>query len=195
MEKSAPPQLSPENGRAMTRFVEVPHDVREDQMYRDTLLAQPPEFFKGYCQGRIPDVFERMFLVERLVQAAAAPQVFVNNLYRVQFRRESGFIHLVVSRVDGHPCKDWYHFQQIKNELVGPEYEAVELFPAESRLVDMDNEYHMWVNADPKFRFPFGYGRRHVVNKTLFYRGSAASEDGSKPAVAVHTDSMAGMLS
>jgi hypothetical protein len=189
------PQLKPESGRAMTPFVAMPHDVRENQIYRETLLAQPPEFFKGYCQGRIPDIFERMILVERLVQAAAAPQVFVNNLYRVQVRPEGAFIHLSVTRLDGQPSKDWYHFQQIKNEIVGPQYEAVELFPSESRLVDMDNEYHIWVNADPNFRFPFGYARRHVVGKPLIYGGKGRQEEGGSPAAAMPADSLAGMLS
>ena len=178
---------------AMTPFVETPHDVRENQIYRDALLAQPPEFFRGYCQGRIPDLFERMVLVERLVQAAAAPQVFLNNLYRVQVRREPTVVHLSIARLDGEPCKNWRHFQQIKNEIVGPEFEAVELFPAESRLVDMDNEYHLWVNVSPTFRYPFGYERRHVMNKPVEYRGRAGDElPGGGPALCV--DSTAGAL-
>lgn len=160
----------------MGPFVEKPHDVRENQIYRDALLAQPPEFFTGYCQGRIPDIFERIVLVERLVHAAAAPQVFVNDIYRVQVRREPPIVQLSISRIDGEPCKDWRHFQQIKNELVGPEFEAVELFPAESRLVDMDNEYHLWVNTETGFRFPFGYKRRHVAAVPVIYRGRGGEE-------------------
>jgi len=160
----------------MQPFVERPHDVRENQIYREALLSQPPEFFRGYCQGRLPDVFERMHLVERLVQATVAPRVFVNNIYRVQMRRESSLVQLSIARHDGKPCKNWRHFQQIKNELVGPEFEAAELYPAESRLVDMDNEYHLWVNADPMFRFQFGYHRRHVMEKPLSYRGRGGEE-------------------
>ena len=183
-----------ESDPAMTPFVERPHDVRENQIYRDALLAQPPEFFRGYCQGRIPDLFERMYLVERLVQAAAAPQVFLNNIYRVQVRREAAIVQLTITRLDGQPCKNWRHFQQIKNEIVGPEFEAVELFPAESRLVDMDNEYHLWVNTGADFRFPFGFGRRHVAAEPLMYRGRAGEEIPSNP-VPVLCDSMAGALS
>lgn len=179
----------------MAPFVETPHDVRENQIYRDALLAQPPEFFRGYCQGRIPDLFERMHLVERLVQAAAAPQVFLNNLYRVQVRREPPIVHLTITRLDGQPCKNWRHFQQIKNDIVGPEFEAVELFPAESRLVDMDNEYHLWVNADAAFRFPFGYERRHVMNKPVEYRGRAGQGHPSNSVPVLCADSMAGSFS
>lgn len=194
-DRSCPPLgIATEGDPAMTSFVESPHDVRENQIYRDALLAQPPEFFRGYCQGRIPDLFERMFLVERLVQAAAAPQVFLNNIYRVQVRREPPIVHLTITRLDGQPCKNWRHFQQIKNEIVGPEFEAVELFPAESRLVDMDNEYHLWVNGDAAFRFPFGYERRHVMNKPVEYKGRAGQELPSGVKSPRHADSMAGAL-
>jgi len=184
-------RIHEEGERTMRPFVERPHDVRENQIYRDALLAQPPEFFRGYCQGRLPDIFERMCLVERLVQAAAAPQVFINNVYRVQLRRELPFVQLTIARLDGKPCKEWRHFQQIKNELVGPEFEAVELYPAESRLVDMDNEYHLWVNADPKFRFQMGYQKRHVMEKPLYYRGRAGEESSAGVGTALLADSAA----
>jgi hypothetical protein len=39
----------------------------------------------------------------------------------------------------------WTHKQQIKNDICGKEAEAVELFPAHSRLVDSKNQYHLWV--------------------------------------------------
>jgi hypothetical protein len=59
--------------------------------------------------------------------------------------------------VDKEAIRDWRHFQRIKNEIVGPENEAVELFPAESRLVDGANQYHLWVLADKECRFPIGF--------------------------------------
>jgi len=184
-----------QSDRHMPPFIEKPHDVREDQIHRDALLAQPPEFFKGYCQGRTPDIFERMHLVERLVQTMAAPQVFENGIYRVQVRRQPPIVQLTISRLDGEPCKDWRHFQQIKNEIVGPEFEAVELFPAESRLVDMDNEYHLWVNTETGFRFPFGYGRRHVAERPIVYRGRAGEEIPDMKGAPLLSDSVAGAFS
>jgi len=39
---------------------------------------------------------------------------------------------------------DWREFQQIKNSLLGPEWEGVELYPAESRLVDPTNRFYLW---------------------------------------------------
>lgn len=53
--------------------------------------------------------------------------------------------HLSLKRMDRAPIRNWRHFQQIKNEVCGPEREGIELFPAESRLADNANQYHMWV--------------------------------------------------
>ena len=57
---------------------------------------------------------------------------------------------------------DWRDFQRIKNELIGEEYEGVELYPAESRRVDTANQYHIWVAKNIEFRFPFGFNERVV---------------------------------
>jgi hypothetical protein len=53
--------------------------------------------------------------------------------------------HLRIYRKDGGKLHDWCAIQAIKNEIVGPEYEAIELYPAASRLMDEGNCYHLWV--------------------------------------------------
>jgi hypothetical protein len=57
---------------------------------------------------------------------------------------------------------DWRDCQRIKNELVGPEAEGAELYPAESRKVDAANQFHLWVFDGQGFRFPFGFEERLV---------------------------------
>jgi hypothetical protein len=85
--------------------------------------------------------------------------------YQVQ-RREMGddLVWLSIKRVDRDPVRDWRDLQAIKNALIGPECEAVELFPAESRLVDTANQYHLFAINDPTYRFPFGFGERLVLD-------------------------------
>lgn len=85
-------------------------------------------------------------------------ELWRNDLYQVQKRHLTlNIVHLNIRRVDGGPImRDWRHFQRIKNELIGEECEAIELYPAESRLVDTSNKYHLIGCADPTFRFPFG---------------------------------------
>jgi hypothetical protein len=66
-------------------------------------------------------------------------------------------LHLSIKRIDREPIHDWRDMQEIKNMLVGPDHEALELYPAESRAVDTSNQYHLWVAASPDLRFPFGW--------------------------------------
>lgn len=72
-------------------------------------------------------------------------------------------VQLSIRRLDRAPCRDWRDFQRIKNQLIGAEAEAIELYPAESRLVDTATQFHLWCVADPLFRFPFGYDSGRVV--------------------------------
>lgn len=71
-------------------------------------------------------------------------------------------IHLSIKRIDREPIHDWRHLQEIKNMLVGPEHDAIEVYPAESKLVDMANQYHLWVFADKETRLPIGWQSRMV---------------------------------
>lgn len=73
-------------------------------------------------------------------------------------------IHLSIRRADRKAVHDWRDFQRIKNELVGEEAEGIELYPAESRLVDGANQYHLFVF--PEFHFPFGFDTRLVSEST-----------------------------
>ena len=70
-------------------------------------------------------------------------------------------IRIYIRRRDNKPISpDWRWRQAIKNQLVGPEYEAVELCPAESRLHNQTNIYDLWVVNDPNYRFSFGLNGR-----------------------------------
>jgi len=75
-------------------------------------------------------------------------------------------LHITVQRRDGSLVKDWRHLQQIKNELAGPEREAVELYPAESRKTDTSNKWHLWV-LPIGVRFDFGFPQRDVSYKEI----------------------------
>lgn len=80
-----------------------------------------------------------------------------NNLYTVYGRlcRVEGMmihgkevkemVHLSIKRNDRQPAIDWRDKLRIKNELCGPESEAVELYPSMNRVVDGANQFHLWV--------------------------------------------------
>lgn len=82
-----------------------------------------------------------------------------NNLYVVQLYRQPskwGMIdHLMVRRNDAAAVRDWTHMQRIKNEIMGPDRVAVEVYPASGDVVDDRNIYHLWV-LPAGSRLPFG---------------------------------------
>lgn len=71
-------------------------------------------------------------------------------------------IWLSIKRNDRKPIHDWRDLQRIKNEIVGEEIEAVEIYPAESRLLDTSNQFHIWCFPSG-YRLPFGYTTRLVI--------------------------------
>jgi hypothetical protein len=102
--------------------------------------------------------------------------IMVNSRYQVNIKFGVApapfgkFLELSIKTRDKAAFHDWRDFQRIKNELVGEENEGVELYPAESRLVDTANQYYMFVFR-PGFKLPFGYTTRLVAGEGVF--GSA----------------------
>jgi len=98
---------------------------------------------------------------------------YINNLYSATVSPPMIFpgvpcqiIHISISRVDRSNYIPWRHKQIIKNKLIGPTHEAAELYPSRDRVVDGANQFHLWVLANGKVRFPFGYlGDRDVLTQ------------------------------
>ena len=98
----------------------------------------------------------------RVLESMKGASVWLNDTYEVEIRPHRpdpewpAMLHLSIKRIDKEWIHDWRELQEIKNQLVGPENEAVELYPAESRVIDGANQYHLWVMKNPKVRLPFG---------------------------------------
>lgn len=102
--------------------------------------------------------------VEASVIEEEKQEIWMNDVYTVVKRpAQPGIIWLSIKRTDKEICRDWRDFQEIKNQLVGPECEGLEVYPAESRLVDTANQYHLWVFTDPTYRMPFGFDHGRCV--------------------------------
>jgi len=121
-------------------------------------------------------VIARKFGVPHDLAAAQVEQlrrqsVHMNDRYQVNAQTlEAPFgefvgdlIWLSIKRRDKAPVHDWRDLQVIKNLIVGPEHEGFEIYPAESRLVDTANQYHVFVFLDPKVRLPVGFRTREVT--------------------------------
>jgi hypothetical protein len=93
--------------------------------------------------------------------------VWRNSRYQVwvsELKTPLGLVtHLSIKRNDRKPVHDWRDLQRIKNELCAPEREAMEIYPAESRLVDTANQFHLWVLA-PGVQVPIGFFDGRLVN-------------------------------
>jgi len=127
--------------------------------------------------------FERIEISEERAKQLGTDEVWVNETHQVIVYRDPkeapelpqnsnpkdwpAMIWLSIKRVDREAMHDWRELQEIKNMIVGPENEAVEVYPAESRLVDTSNQYHLWVFADKEVRFPFGFTSRGVADPEL----------------------------
>lgn len=106
---------------------------------------------------------------EAIIQRCTDGEWFMNELYTV-IRKEIDdnpywpcpIIHLSIRRNDREPITDWRHMQKIKNEVTDPEFDAIQLYPKESRLVDSANQYHLWVFASQDFMLPVGWTTRMV---------------------------------
>ncbi len=104
---------------------------------------------------------EAKAFIERTVKDVSNDEIYMNDTYQVNVRRSSAITHLSIKRRDKQPIHDWRDLQEIKNRLVGPEFEAIEIYPAESRRVDTANQYHLWV-LPAGAAVPFGFQSRCV---------------------------------
>ena len=116
-------------------------------------------------------------------------EIYVNDIYQVAvYRNEEAdeLIHLdelkgrctwlSIKRRDKRPVNNWQDMQTIKNRLVGVDCDAIQIFPAESRMINMANQYHLIVLPSDAW-LPFGWGFRSVdtENRNAEPNGSAQS--------------------
>lgn len=111
-----------------------------------------------------PKVYAREFSYFQTGKA----KLFKNGLYTVtvfylDVNGEDGVIQIAIRRNDRKASRDWRHFQKIKNEIVGAEREAIEIYPPESQLMDTANSYHLWVLPKGQ-QIPFGYREGRMVS-------------------------------
>jgi hypothetical protein len=96
-------------------------------------------------------------LARRKMPEGIYADAWSNGFYEGHLRRyESGapigggpYAIISLTACDQTARHDWREFQQLKTYLVGPEWEGLEMYPAESRLQDPSNCFYL-------FCFPLG---------------------------------------
>lgn len=80
-----------------------------------------------------------------MIESLKGGQHWLNDTYQVEVREHCPgrdwppMLWLSIKRRDKEWIHDWRELQEIKNQLIGPEHEAVELYPSESRVIDGAN--------------------------------------------------------
>lgn len=80
-----------------------------------------------------PPHLERVWVSER----------FIAQLYDVH--HAPGWKRLSIKRHDDREMQGWDLLHRIKNETVGPEARAVEMYPPALAVVDVANMRHLWI--------------------------------------------------
>lgn len=92
-------------------------------------------------------------------------ELWANDIYEVfHYASGEGGAHLSIKRYDRAAIRNWRHFQQIKNEVLGEFIEAVEIFPSEHRIADNANQYHLWAMPEGVI-LPLGFSAGFVTIK------------------------------
>ena len=125
----------------------------------------------------------RVTFPELAVEEFRAPdEVWGSSQYTVTVHylddNRDGFVEVGIHNYHRTTHVPWRHIQQIKNEVFGPDREAVQLFPAEDRLLDSANEY--WIYVYPTSEAPMrkrgvkiGMDRGRSVNYNMPPMGKA----------------------
>jgi len=133
-----------------------------ERVVRETVEAFDADPRSVIPDGPLPSREQFMKDARKAAERGFKGEVYLNDKYQVIVQRNDGpegwpdIIHLSIKRRDKDVIHDWRELQEIKNAIVGPENEAVELYPAESRLVDSANQFHLWCLSEPGHLFPFG---------------------------------------
>lgn len=120
---------------------------------------------------------------------------WINALYTVQVRSFpypepwGRVIHLSITNRDRSARRDWRHFQKIKNQLAGPEWTAVEIYPPESCLTDEANSFHLF--CFEARCLPFMWEKRSICVNTPGSQRPFAHGDAPEDVVDFSTEGVA----
>ena len=156
---------NPKGGELIRSFMP---SIKEEEFRRmvDGLLANPacPEITEDEAKRSILNFIEKEKTAEiwenLIYQAHVHRNQYANDMVHAEeLQDKCGYISL--KRKDKRPINSWQDVQTIKNRLFGIEREAIQIFPAESRMVNIANQYHIFVFPEG-YIIPFGYndGRR-----------------------------------
>ncbi len=153
-----PDLLAPSFGAAQDQYMQIagkwwvnerriPHRLRPWRPFRETVPVTPD----GKADSDVLKGTERFF--------ANSHYLVFTRVLEANDPTEPNGLHLSMRTVENDTRHDWREMQRVKNELAGPDWEAMELYPAEERVVDTANQYHLWCVP---YRIGMGFNTRFV---------------------------------
>lgn len=180
----------------MNEFVKVPNTTppfREwviNYLNGESMAKYDTKPSKEQMEMLIDPDHERYEMLKSVWEATMEEDVRRNDTYTVYIDWDSGehggitpnekmkVVHLSIKRLDRDIIVDYREFMDIKDQLVGDEYEAVMLFPARDREHDTVNQYHLWIPMekvdDIPVQIPFGWDNgRHIWDEEQALKAGA----------------------
>lgn len=77
---------------------------------------------------------------------------YENDIYRVWITLKNH--QLTISRKDDKPIESWYDIWNIKNQILGYDTTAIEIYPSVDDLIDGQNQRHLFI-LDTKEKISF----------------------------------------
>jgi hypothetical protein len=114
--------------------------------------------------------------------------LYRNSRYQVYLRRfplqehQPDIVYLFLQRLDRSALIPYRDRMRVKDELIHPECEGIELLPARSRVILPMEGCALWVIDDPTFRMAFGFGKRAVSDIALDGAVQEPWPEGERPA-------------
>ncbi len=75
---------------------------------------------------------------------AKVSKIWDDGTYIIMYDRISGYEHLRIRRKDDKPIHSYMDIQRIKNDLLGKDIVAIEIYPKQKNFVNGSNTYHLW---------------------------------------------------
>jgi hypothetical protein len=153
----------------------------EDQHLKETIKQHKALYKANGMKATGKQIRKR---AKESIKRLLSDEIWINDLYQVNVDRKTydNWIHLSIKRRGKETIQGsaWQHFQWIKNQLVGEEYEALELYPAESRMVNTVNQYHLWVmkHPFPEACIPCGWNEGRLIYDKSSYGSKQTLETG-----------------
>lgn len=120
--------------------------MRESRKIGKRMMKLPENEFQEISQDEIYSITPNKM-------KKGPDRVWRNNHYVVQLYRKNTIYFgvlmdkIMIRRNDAEPIREWHCLQRVKNQICGEETMAIQIFPEQSKLVDVANMYWLFIKS------------------------------------------------